>query len=143
MCGGLIVFATALAEPTPLAGTPPSASRFAPMLSGDAPTIGAAKARWVSQDSLSNTALKPTRVGVRVDDIGAKRLEEARIPRDGGLRGGVQNAPTTKQMRNRHERVCGPPTLERSDWRWLAHPEMAVERGSPPKAPLIHTINPT
>ena len=29
-----MVFATALAEPAPLAGTPPSASRFAPMLSG-------------------------------------------------------------------------------------------------------------
>ena len=38
-----MVFATALAEPAPLAGTPPSASRFAPMLSGDAPTIVAAK----------------------------------------------------------------------------------------------------
>jgi hypothetical protein len=33
------------AEPAPLAGTPPSASRFAPMLSGGAPTIGAAKER--------------------------------------------------------------------------------------------------
>ena len=31
-----------LAEPVPLADTPPSASRFAPMLSGDAPAIGAA-----------------------------------------------------------------------------------------------------
>jgi len=30
-------------------------------------------------------------VGVRADDIGAKRLEEACIPRDGGLRGGVQS----------------------------------------------------
>ena len=30
------------AEPAPLEGTPPSASRCAPMLSGDAPTIGAA-----------------------------------------------------------------------------------------------------
>ena len=32
-----------ISEPAPLAGTPPSASRIAPMLSGDAPTIGAAK----------------------------------------------------------------------------------------------------
>jgi hypothetical protein len=39
----LSVARPALAEPAPLAGTPPSASRFAPMLSGDAPTIGAAK----------------------------------------------------------------------------------------------------
>jgi hypothetical protein len=38
----LSVACHALAEPAPLAGTPPSASRFAPMLSGDAPTIGAA-----------------------------------------------------------------------------------------------------
>ena len=43
----------------------------------------------------------PARAGVRADDIGAKRLEEARIPRDGGL------------------------------------------EGEPPKAPLMHTINPT
>ena len=27
----------------------------------------------------------PARVGVRADDIGAQRLEEARIPRDDGL----------------------------------------------------------
>ena len=39
----LSVACHALAEPAPLVGTPPSASRFAPMLSGDAPTIGAAK----------------------------------------------------------------------------------------------------
>jgi len=31
-----------LADPAPLADTLPSASRFAPMLSGGAPTIGAA-----------------------------------------------------------------------------------------------------
>jgi hypothetical protein len=90
-----------MAEPAPLAGTPPSASRCAPMLSGDAPTIGAAKVMWVckpcgstnaslnvnafvSKEPLTHTFLKPARVGVRADDIGAKRLEEARIPRDGG-----------------------------------------------------------
>jgi hypothetical protein len=33
----------------------------------------------------TNIPWKPTRVGVRADDIGAKRLEEARIPRDGGF----------------------------------------------------------
>jgi hypothetical protein len=32
-----------VAVPAPLAGTPPFASRCAPMVSGDAPTIGAAK----------------------------------------------------------------------------------------------------
>jgi hypothetical protein len=31
-----------MAEPAPLVGTPPSASRCAPMLLGGAPTIGAA-----------------------------------------------------------------------------------------------------
>ena len=40
---------------------------------------------------LPNSRLKPARVGVRADDIGAKRLEEACIPRDGDLRRGVQN----------------------------------------------------
>ena len=38
-----VFLATPLAEPAPLADTPPSASRCPPMLSGDAPTIGAAK----------------------------------------------------------------------------------------------------
>jgi hypothetical protein len=38
-------------------------------------------ANWL----LTHITLKPTRVGVRADDIGAKRLEEACIPRDGGL----------------------------------------------------------
>ena len=38
----------------------------------------------------SITLWKPTRVGVRADDVGAKRPEEACIPRDGGLTGGVQ-----------------------------------------------------
>ena len=32
-------------------------------------------------------ACKPTRVGVRADDIGAQRMEEVCIPRDGGLEG--------------------------------------------------------
>jgi len=36
---------------------------------------------------------------------------------------------TTKQPRNRHERVCGPTTSERSDWRRPAYPEMAVQEG--------------
>jgi len=31
---------------------------------------------------------------------------------------------------NRHEWVCGLTTSERSDWRRLAYPEMAVKRGS-------------
>jgi len=39
----------------------------------------------------TNITLKPARVGVRADDVGAKRPEEACIPRDGGLRGGVQS----------------------------------------------------
>jgi hypothetical protein len=30
---------------------------------------------------------------------------------------------------NRHEWVCGPTTSERSDWRRLAYPEMAVFEG--------------
>jgi hypothetical protein len=38
----LSVARPALAEPAPLAGTPPSASRCDRMLSGGAPTIGAA-----------------------------------------------------------------------------------------------------
>jgi len=74
------------------------------MLSGDAPTIGAAKVMFAckpcgstnislsanaleSKESLTHTFLKPARVGVRADDIGAQRLEEACIPRDGGLEG--------------------------------------------------------
>ena len=36
------------------------------------------------------------------------------------------------QLRNRHEWVCGPTTSERSDWRRLAHPEMAVCEGEFP-----------
>ena len=43
--------------------------------------------------------LKPARVGVRADDIGAKRLEEACIPRDGGLRGEVQCTENSKRER--------------------------------------------
>ena len=42
---------------------------------------------------LPNIPLKPARVGVRADDIGAKRLEEAWIPRDGGLEGEFQQSP--------------------------------------------------
>ena len=74
------------------------------MLSGDAPTIGAAKVMWVckpcastnaslnvnafvSKEPLTHTFLKPARVGVRSDDIGAKRLEEARIPQMAVKRG--------------------------------------------------------
>jgi hypothetical protein len=38
----------------------------------------------VSKEPLTHTFLKPARVGVRADDIGAKRLEEACIPRDDG-----------------------------------------------------------
>ena len=41
--GRVIGIGEAFAGPAPLAGTPPSASRFAPMLSGGTPTIGAAK----------------------------------------------------------------------------------------------------
>ena len=40
---------------------------------------------------LTNATWKPTRVGVRADDVGAQRPEEARLPRDGGFRGGVQS----------------------------------------------------
>jgi len=71
-------------------------------------------------------------VGVRADDIGAQRLEEACIPRDGGLRGGVLSHETnqaTQKPRNRHERVSGLTTSERSDWRKHAYPEMAVDEG--------------
>ena len=61
--------------------------RCAPMLSGGAPTIGAAK-RWMHvNDGQTNTSPKPTRVGVQADDIGAQRLEETRAPRDGGFEG--------------------------------------------------------
>jgi hypothetical protein len=35
--------------------------------------------------ALNQATQKPTRAGVRADDIGAQRLEEARIPRDGGF----------------------------------------------------------
>ena len=66
---------------------------------------------------------------MQADDIGAKRLEEACAPRDGGLRGGVHNALSTKQLRNRHERVCELTTSARSDWRKHAYPEMAVDEG--------------
>ena len=93
-----------LADPAPLADTLPSASRFAPMLSGGAPTIGAANKRSVrpkgnsqtlgesqkhvvANNLQTNIPWKPTRVGVRADDIGAQRLEEDCIPRDGGLEG--------------------------------------------------------
>jgi hypothetical protein len=37
--------------------------------------------------ALNQATQKPTRAGVRADDIGAQRLEEARIPREGGLEG--------------------------------------------------------
>ena len=84
------------------------------MLSGDAPTIGAAKVMFVckpsgttnislsanalvSQESLTQTFLKPARVGVRADDIGAQRLEEACMPRDGGLEG--ESLQRTLEMR--------------------------------------------
>ena len=105
-----MVFATTLAEPAPPAGTPPSASRFARMLSGDAPTTGAATQKrdgsWVVPTQLGNlkhfcapTSCKP------------------------------------KPHEHRHEWVCGLTTLERSDRRKLAHPEMAASEGEfePPK----------
>ena len=77
------------------------------MLSGDAPTIGAANKRsvrpkanyqtlgesqklFIANNLQTHIPWKPTRVGVRADDVGAKRPEEAWIPRDGGLTGGVQ-----------------------------------------------------
>ena len=72
---------------------------------------------------------KPPRAGVRADDVGAQRPEEACIPRDGGFRGGVHTQHATTQLKNQHERVCGPTTLERSDRRRLACPEMAVYEG--------------
>ena len=43
---------------------------------------------FARQNVQANITWKLTRVGVRADDIGAQRLEEACIPRDGGLRGG-------------------------------------------------------
>jgi hypothetical protein len=73
--------------------------------------------------------LKPTRAGVRADDVGAQRPEEACMPRDGGFRGGVHTQHATTQLKNRHERVCGRTKLERSDRRRLAYPEMAVYEG--------------
>ena len=36
---------------------------------------------------------------------------------------------STKQLKNRHEWVCGQTTSERSDWRRHAYPEMAVCEG--------------
>jgi hypothetical protein len=41
------------------------------------------------------------------------------------------------QLKNRHEWVCGSTTSERSDWRRLAYPEMAVDEGefSAPQRP--------
>jgi len=90
------------AEPAPLAGTPPSASRCAQMLSGRR-THHRCCEQYVSLQTLrtpicvvignhfvrlvlsTDNSLKPARVGVQADDIGAQRLEEACIPRDGGF----------------------------------------------------------
>ena len=44
----------------------------------------------------NNAIEKPTRAGVRADDIEAKRLEEDCIPRDGGLRGGALHNATQR-----------------------------------------------
>ena len=66
---------------------------------------------------------------MRADDIGAKRLEEVCIPRDGGLRGGVHLTQKENPHKNRHEWVCGLTTSERSDWRRLEYPEMAAQEG--------------
>ena len=68
-----MVFATALAEPTPLVGTPPSASRCAPMLSGDAPTIGAAKAMDARQQLANQHHLETDTSGC----AGRRRWSEA------------------------------------------------------------------
>ena len=43
--------------------------------------------------------------------------------------GELKGTHITKQPENRHEWVCGPTTSERSDWRRLAYPEMAVSEG--------------
>jgi hypothetical protein len=55
------------------------------------------------------------------------------------MRGSLEPTHSTRPARNRHEWVCGLTTLERSDWRRLAYPEMAVSEGkfksaSPKKA---------
>ena len=92
-------------EPAPLAGAPPSASRCAPMLSGDAPTIGAAN-KICARDYM-NALLA----------VNVKYFHTSK-----------KCKPTSHG--NRHEWVCGLTTLERSDWRRPAHPEMAVKRGS-------------
>ena len=100
------------AEPAPLAGTPPSASRCAPMLSGDAPTIGAASCIY-SRDCVHAF------------------LE---------VNGKCFSPPTTcypTSHGNRHEWVCGPTTSERSDWRRPGYPEMVVYEGEFQQSPKM------
>jgi hypothetical protein len=64
--------------------------------------------------------LKPARVGVRADDIGAKRLEEACIPRDGGLRGGVQSN-AYPEMAVQEEQSSAPKTANaKEEGRYIA-----------------------
>ena len=66
---------------------PPSVLRKRSLRANLVPAqVGAGSQMLLRASNLqTNILCKPTRVGVRADDIGAKRLEEARIPRDGGF----------------------------------------------------------
>ena len=50
-------------------------------------TLGVLLKYLLAHNLLTTISLKPARVGVRADDVGAKRPEEACIPRDGGIEG--------------------------------------------------------
>ncbi len=96
-----IYLAFMMAEPAPLAGTPPSASRCAPMLSG-----------------------RRTRHRCCEQEIRSQRENSTPLVNHRNLCSPTTSKPTSR--RNRHEWVCGPTTSERSDWRRPAYPEMAV-----------------
>ena len=82
----------------------------------------------------NNATEKPTRVGVRADDVGAQRPEEARIPRDGGFRGGVLSQahhPKTDTSgcagrRRRSAATGGGMHTPRWRFRGGAHPQHAT-----------------
>ena len=93
-----------ITEPAPLAGTPPSASRFVPMLSGRR-----TRHRCCEQETCSQMEISTPLVNHK----------DLRSP----------TTCTPSSHGNRHEWVCGPTTSERSDWRRLAYPKMAVQEG--------------
>jgi hypothetical protein len=85
---------TGCAEPAPLAGRrPPPVAALGCCRATHPPSV-LRKREMHAKHWQTHTSPKLTRAGVRADDIGAKRLEEARIPRDGGLRGGALAALT-------------------------------------------------